>query len=185
MKRDLLTAVSLWWHQLHMEITKVFYTSQNFALGMNMNWTILFGAKWTWMNAIQSDTTGCDPETHSCYLCLQTELMKHINHKLFLILCSFFLLQRERRVLELATKSGHLSWPPNFVLLLLHLCHFDFINWLLPGLSLQEKNALLTKEEILNTHQAACYAAIFIENRICWSLRESSSGSSWISGTQV
>lgn len=168
-----------------MEITKVFYISQNFALGMNMTQTILFGAKWMWMNAVQSDTTACDPETHSCYLCvcLQTELRKHI--KLFLILCSFFWLQRERHILEPATKSGHLSWPPNFVLLMLHLCRFDFVNWLLPGLSLQEKDALLNKEEILNTHHAACYAAMFIENRVCWSFRESSSGSSWISGTQI
>lgn len=174
MRRNLLTPVSLCCHQLYMEVTQVFYRSQNFALGMNMNQTILSGAKWMWMNVIQSDTT----DTNSCYfcVCLQTELMKHINHNLFLILCSFFFF---------LLQSGHLSWPPNFVLLMVHLCHFDFVNWPLPGQSLQENDALLTKEEILNTHHASCYAAIFIENRICWSIRESSSGSSWISGTQV
>lgn len=75
----------------------------------------------------------------------------------------FFVFPTER---EAHTESGHLSWPPNFVLLMLHLCHFDFVNWLLPGLSLQEKDALWTQEEILNTHHAACYAAIFTENRV-------------------
>lgn len=155
MRRDLLTAVSLRCHQFYMEITQGFFIYPK-ILHLGWTWIKLYylepnECEWMSFKVTQLDVTLRQTLVTSLYVCPHTELMKHINHKLFLIL-SFFFFAIER---EACTESGHCSSPPNFVLLMLHLCHFDFVNWLLLGLSLQEKDVLWTQEEIQNIHHAA------------------------------